>query len=560
AEITDWAFGLTQRDRTPKRAFETVSTVYRAELPSPFSTAPKASVIVCAYNAAATLAECLKSLRELKYPDYELIVVDDGSTDSTAQIAEQAEVRMLRLEHRGLACARNAGVEAASGDIVAFIDADARADRDWLYHLVETITRRGAAAAGGPNFTPHPESARAAAMSVAPGLPREVRAEDDRLSQLCGCNMAITKAAFARVGSFDPVFTAAGDDVDLSWRLTSSGETIAHAPGAVVTHERRGSLSAYMRQQRGYGVGEGRLFRKYPRRTHDNAMYAAPSWLGAMLGGARVYYGEFGRGLFQTVYSSGAHYAELPLTIQWVGSSIVLLLLGFLSPVLGLLGVVGFSISILIAVAVAISTPLPSEYSGVSARIYLWLANLLGPVARSLSRERVKWRLASLPSEDRSNADGGPRDSVDFAMPGDAETTSPAAVLLTIRDELVRRGLTVAESDGFQSYDLEVILPPFVRVPINAIRERDRRLTILWREQFAWWRASIVAATILLLLIAADLTLEEAVAATACVALAIGLIAVDRTRRVVAIVKAGVAETARKLGIADAPPTEVSAA
>ncbi len=209
AEITDWAFGLTRRDRSPKLAFDAVGKVFREKLPPPLASAPKATVVVAAYNAASTLGECLSSLRELNYPDYETIVIDDGSTDSTSEIANQSNVRAIRIEHCGLAAARNAGVDAASNEseIVAFIDADARADRDWLYHLIETIKRRDAAAAAGPNFAPDPQSARVAAMAAAPGLPREVRAGDDRLAQLCGCNMAITKTALQQVGGFDPMFT-----------------------------------------------------------------------------------------------------------------------------------------------------------------------------------------------------------------------------------------------------------------------------------------------------------------------------------------------------------------
>ncbi len=199
-EIADWAFGLVKKDRSPKRAFDAVGEIFRGELPPPLTHAPKASVIVPAYNSAAAIAACLESLKTLHYPDYETIVIDDGSTDSTAQIAESAGARVIRIEHRGLAAARNAGTEAASGEIVAFIDSDARADADWLYHLVEAITRRGAAAAGGPNFAPHDCDA---AYAFAPGIPREVRGEGDQLTQLCGCNMAITKAALREVGGFD---------------------------------------------------------------------------------------------------------------------------------------------------------------------------------------------------------------------------------------------------------------------------------------------------------------------------------------------------------------------
>ena len=155
AEITDWAFGVVNKDRTPKRAFEAVGEIFRGQLPPPLRRTPKASVIVPAYNSEATIGACLDSLKTLNYPNYETIVVDDGSIDATARITEATGARVVRTEHRGLAAARNSGIEAASGEIVTFIDADARADSDWLYHLVEAITRRGAAAAGGPNFAPN---------------------------------------------------------------------------------------------------------------------------------------------------------------------------------------------------------------------------------------------------------------------------------------------------------------------------------------------------------------------------------------------------------------------
>src|SRR5580693_8953155 len=421
SEITDWAFGLTRRDRSPKLAFDAVGKVFSADLPPPLATAPKATVVVAAYNAASTLGECLSSLRELNYPEYETIVVDDGSTDSTAEVAGQAGVRAIHIEHLGLAAARNAGVAAASGEIVAFIDADARADRDWLYHLIETITRRNAAAASGPNFAPDSRSSRAAVMAAAPGLPREVRAGDDRLAQLCGCNMAITKAALLKTGGFDPMFTTAGDDVDLSWRLAASDKMLAYAPGAVVIHERRATLAAYLRQQRGYGTGEGLLYRKYPLRSADqDGMYAGASSIGALLGGARVYYGEFGRGLFQTVYSAGNSYAELPLAIQWIELSLIFLILGSVSRLLGVLGSVGIALSILVAAASAASAPLPRAYSGPIARVYLWIVNLLGPAVRSSAREYVKWQFEPAGASADQNGPVELQGRIEFVAPASA--------------------------------------------------------------------------------------------------------------------------------------------
>ncbi|MGB9379635.1 glycosyltransferase [Candidatus Binatus sp.] len=548
AEITDWAFGLTRRDRSPKLAFDAIGKVFGENLPPPLTTAPKASVVVAAYNAAATLGECLASIRELNYPDYETIVVDDGSTDSTSEIANQVGVRTIRVEHNGLAAARNTGVEAASGEVIAFIDADARADRDWLYHLIETITRRDAAAASGPNFAPDPHSARAAAMAAAPGLPREVRAGDDRLAQLCGCNMAITKAALLKVGGFDPMFTNAGDDVDLSWRLEASTETLAYAPGAVVIHERRATLAAYLRQQRGYGTGEGLLYRKYPLRTADgNGMYAGPSWIGSLFGGARVYYGEFGRGLFQTVYSAGNSYAELPLTIQWIGLSLIFLILGAANRLLGVLGAGGVALSMLAAAGSAASAPIPREHSGPLARIYLWIVNLIGPALRGLARERVKWRFEPAEAGADPNGPVELHDQIEFRTSAGAALIDSATLLVAIRDALVRRGLAVAETDGFQSYDLQVVVPPMIRVPINALRT-DAGIAVLWRTRAAPQHA-LVAAAVMFVLLAAGFSLGAGIVGMVFAALAVGLLAITRARRIPAIINACAPEVAGALGI-----------
>ncbi|MDO8434063.1 MAG: glycosyltransferase [Candidatus Binatus sp.] len=550
SEITDWAFGLTRRDRSQKPAFDAMQTIFASDIPPALPTAPRASVIVAGYNAASTLPGCLESLKQLNYPDYEIIVVDDGSTDATASIAETAGVRTLRLEHRGLASARNAGVDVASGEIIAFIDADARADRDWLYHLVETITRRNASAAGGPNFAPAPTSSTAAAMAAAPGLPREVRARDDRLAQLCGCNMAITKAAFQKIGSFDPIFTTAGDDVDLSWRLDAAGETLAYAPGATVIHERRSSLRCYLRQQRGYGAGEGLLFRKYPLCSADEGgMYAPGSWLGSMLGGARVYYGAFGRGLFQTAYSSGSHFAELPLTIHWIVLSLILLLLGSVNRLLGLLGGAGLAIKFIVSVAVAFLTPIDNARFGFFARIYLFVLNLLGPSVRSLARERVKWRIEAATDGGKSQSGSAFGASIRLVSTDAATPVDTTAVLVSMRESMFRRGLAVAPTDGFQPYDLQVVAPPMIRMPINALVEKDGGVTLLWRLRIVSRRALIAAAIALLILLVSGFSTTAGVLIVLTVGIAVAAIAILRAARLSSIMLAAAAEAADRLGL-----------
>jgi hypothetical protein len=385
-----------------------------------------------------------------------------------------------------------------------------------------------------------------------------VRAGDARLAQLCGCNMAITKASLTKVGGFDPMFTTAGDDVDLSWRLAAVAETLAYAPGAVVIHERRATLPAYLRQQRGYGAGEGLLFRKYPLRSADqDGMYATPSWLGSLFGGARVYYGEIGRGLFQTVYSGGNSYADVPLTVQWIGLSMLLLILGTFDRLPAVIGALGIAISILAAAGGAASAPLPRAHSGLFARIYLWVIGLIGPTVRSLARERVKWQFTPTTAEDDRGGPVALSGQITFVS-SNPEQIDPARMLAAVREALVRRGVAVAETDGFQSYDLELVVPPLIRAPINALRQDDSRVALHWRTRSARRRALLAAAIVLLILLIAGLSLRAAIVGVICAAIAVTLFALARARRIPAIIQASAAEVAGALGLSIANPDDAA--
>ena len=162
-EITDWAFGLVTRERRPKLAFGALEEKWggddehvtrRVKLPS----YPKVSVIVCSYNGGQTLRACLESLLEIDYPNYEVVVVDDGSTDDTPAIIERFKdepiIRPVRQRNMGLSYARNVGAHAATGDVFAYTDGDCMADPDWLYFLVGTLLSGPYAGVGGPNVSP----------------------------------------------------------------------------------------------------------------------------------------------------------------------------------------------------------------------------------------------------------------------------------------------------------------------------------------------------------------------------------------------------------------------
>lgn len=324
-EIEDWDFGLTTRAREPKPALAAVSSAY-GEAPLTLTGAhPRVSVVACTYNGAATLSDTLEGLAELDYPDYEVIVVDDGSTDGSAEIASRFDVRLVRTDNHGLACARNVGMAAASGDIIAYIDDDARPDPHWLQYLVGEFERTDHRAIGGPNIAPDDDGLIAGCVANAPGGPVHVLTTDSRAEHVPGCNMAIRADALKAIGGFDPQFTAAGDDVDVCWRLEQQGWTIGFAPAAMVWHHRRNSLRRYWRQQRGYGKAEALLERKWPERYNSaghvrwaGRMYGPGLQLPVLSGRRRIYHGTWGLGLFQSVYEPAqGTLLTLPLMPEW---------------------------------------------------------------------------------------------------------------------------------------------------------------------------------------------------------------------------------------------------
>jgi GT2 family glycosyltransferase len=307
-EVLDWDFGLVGRDREPKPA---LGAVRRAFAEVPFNEQgpwPKVSVVVCTHNGQSTLDECLERLGALTYPDYEVIVVNDGSSDASAEIARRHGATLIQTAHRGLGHARNKGIEAASGEIVAFLDDDAYPDADWLHYVAALLRANGHAGVGGPNIPPCDDGFVAECVAAAPGGPIHVLISDREAEHVPGCNMAFRKDVLEEVGCFDERFRVAGDDVDLCWRLQKSSRTLGFSAGAVVMHRRRDSIRRYLRQQYGYGKAEALLERKWP--THYNRA-GSSRWSGRIYEGSasqaprrrsQVRYGTWGTGLFQSVY------------------------------------------------------------------------------------------------------------------------------------------------------------------------------------------------------------------------------------------------------------------
>jgi glycosyltransferase involved in cell wall biosynthesis len=322
-EIDDWDFGLTTRNRKAKLALVSVSRTFAL---APFFKRqwPKISVVVCSYNGSSTIGETLAALEMLNYPDYEIIVIDDGSTDNVSLIAQSHRVRLIRQDNQGLSAARNAGLAAATGEIVAYIDDDAYPDVDWLRYLAIGFQSSSHAAIGGPNLCPPGDGHIANCVANAPGGPVHVLLTDTIAEHLPGCNMAFRRHCLAEIGGFDARFRMAGDDVDVCWRLQERGWTLGFSPAALVWHHRRNSIARYLKQQRGYAKAEALLAEKWPQKYNS---FGHLTWEGRLYGRgnikpllqrARIYHGTWGSALFQSVYEPApGHLICLSLMPEW---------------------------------------------------------------------------------------------------------------------------------------------------------------------------------------------------------------------------------------------------
>ncbi|MBZ5555926.1 MAG: glycosyltransferase [Acidobacteriia bacterium] len=342
--VEDWNFGLVDRERRPKPAARAVAAAFAD---APFSRAqraawPRVSVVVCAYNAADTLEDCLTALERQTYPDYEIILVNDGSKDRTSEIGhEHARVRVIDTPNAGLSAARNVGLAEATGEIVAYTDADTRADRDWLTFLVQPFVTSDVVGSGGPNVVPADDPPIAQCIARAPGGPTHVLLDDRIAEHVPGCNMAFRRDALLEIGGFNPIYLRAGDDVDVCWRLQARRWKIGFASSALVWHHHRSSINAYWRQQVGYGEGETWLMVHHREKFLDGRML----WRGRIysplpfvrsLWGTRINAGVWGTAAFPSVYRTDVHpFAFLPHSIRWQVLSFILAIAGVTVAALG---------------------------------------------------------------------------------------------------------------------------------------------------------------------------------------------------------------------------------
>jgi glycosyltransferase involved in cell wall biosynthesis len=248
------------------------------------------SVIICSLNGAPGVDRCLRALASQKDVELQVIVVDDGSTDNTGDVAREHGATVLRHEvNGGLSAARNTGIQAATAPVVAFLDDDCEPEPEWARELLDAYTD-GAIGVGGPLVPEAPEGFMLGFLGRHnPLLPLEMNlGHSEKLLYrlylyalrqwvpeqpqgmrevytLVGANMSFPRAAIAEVGA-DERFRFGGDDLDICLRLRRrfpEGRLVV-TPRAVVRHHFDRSLGDTLRRSRAYGRGCAMLYLKWP--------------------------------------------------------------------------------------------------------------------------------------------------------------------------------------------------------------------------------------------------------------------------------------------------------
>jgi glycosyltransferase involved in cell wall biosynthesis len=239
---------------------------------------PSVSIIVPVYNGADTIATCLESLLNQNYPAeaYEIIVVENASTDNTTDVVEKYPVRLFHSDKRGPSAARNFGVARSEADIVAFTDADCIADLYWLSELMKPYAAPEIGGVGGAILAYDHGSCDIVERFSAeyPPFVNFVSGEDEYLPHIFTTNASYRRELFSQVGGFNPNLVTA-EDVDASWRFQlQAGAKVEYAPKAIVYHHHRATRTGLARQYRQYGFGEvllDTMYGQYPGYPRDRS-------------------------------------------------------------------------------------------------------------------------------------------------------------------------------------------------------------------------------------------------------------------------------------------------
>ncbi|HIE14850.1 TPA: glycosyltransferase [Candidatus Bathyarchaeota archaeon] len=291
----------------------------------------KVSIVVPVYNAERTIEKCLESLIKQSFPDYEIIIVDNGSNDGSFALIEEfikahpkKKIRLIKEEKKGPSNARNRGIKDSSGDIVAFTDSDCVTDRKWLEDIIKAFDNEeiGAVAGNIRGYKPSNLIEKFLSIFTLRGLKETqvVKAFSLIKGGFPTANLVVRRDVLVEIGGFNEEMEIYGEDYDLCARIYMEGYRIKYIDSAVIYHIHRNSLSGLIKQSFGFGNGHSSLLRKHfckkviielPRMTIERNDIPLRLWLNLSSADKKVaflsligffYYPLFGLLLFYLFY------------------------------------------------------------------------------------------------------------------------------------------------------------------------------------------------------------------------------------------------------------------
>ena len=232
---------------------------------------PKYSFIVPVYNRPDEVDELLESLTEQPSGNFDVIIVEDGSTDTCRHIVEKYENRLsisyIEQPNGGPSTARNNGAAKATGDYLIFLDSDVIVPPGYLQAVDKAVIERGLQCFGGPDashpsFTPIQKAISHSMTSVL--TTGGIRGKKESMDKFYprSFNMGISRSEFVRVGGFGDM--RFGEDVDFSMRLIENGCKAGLIADAFVYHKRRTTFKAFFKQVYNSGIARINLAKRHP--------------------------------------------------------------------------------------------------------------------------------------------------------------------------------------------------------------------------------------------------------------------------------------------------------
>jgi len=229
--------------------------------------------VVPAYNAEGTIDSCIVALAKQTVPGgrYEVIVVDDGSTDGTAAHAEKRGVRVLRQTNQGAAAARNHGAREARGELLLFTDADCVPAANWIEEMVKPFEDPKVAGVKGVYRSRQPELA-ARFIQVEYEQKYERMRRRPEIDFIDTYSAAFRRELFLSYNGFDTSFPSASvEDQEFSFRLAENGHKMVFQPTAAVFHRHQPTFLGYLRRKFYVAYWKVRVLVKHPKKVGGDA-------------------------------------------------------------------------------------------------------------------------------------------------------------------------------------------------------------------------------------------------------------------------------------------------